>query len=47
MLLNDVIVFSKASLDATVARLAGAGSSHELNDADDADDSDDAEVAAE
>jgi len=47
VLLNDVIVFSKASLDATVARLASAGSSHDLEDADGSDDSDDAEVAAE
>jgi large subunit ribosomal protein L4 len=50
VLLNDVIVFSKASLDATVARLAGMGNSHDLDDTDapdDTDDSDDAEVAAE
>jgi large subunit ribosomal protein L4 len=47
VLLNDVIVFSKASLDATVARFAGAGSANHLDDANDADDSDDAEVAAE
>jgi large subunit ribosomal protein L4 len=38
VLVNDVVVFSKASLDATVARLAGTGGSA----ADD-----DAEVAAE
>ena len=37
VLVNDVVVFSKASLDATVARLSGAGGS----------DRDDAEVAAE
>ena len=37
VLVNDVVVFSKASLDATVARLSGAGGSEDA----------DAEVAAE
>ena len=48
VLLNDVIVFSKASLDASVARLSGSGNAHEVDDStDDADGADDAEVAAE
>jgi large subunit ribosomal protein L4 len=46
VLLNDWLVFSKASLDATVARLDESGASVDTDDLDDVDESEDAAAEA-